>query len=131
LNSLHSLSPKVQDISDDLSTAKDQINTAVNALSEIRGSTSAVAVALPQLQTNFTHVAESFQTLLPMVRNSLTSNSTQAAAHGLAIRDLEENIDIQYKNLTQSVDRRLIVNLGHHQQQLVLISNSQVAYQLC
>jgi phage-related tail protein len=131
LNSLHSLSPKVQDISDDLSTAKDQINTAVNALSEIRSSTSAVAVALPQLQTNFTHVAQSLQTLLPLVRNSLTSNSAQAAAHGLAIRDLEKNINIQYKNLTQSVDRRLIANLGHYQQQLVLISNSRVAYQLC
>jgi hypothetical protein len=131
LNSLHSLSPKIQDISDNLSTAKDQINTAVNVLSEIRDSTSAVAVALPQLQNNFTHVAQSFQTLLPIVRKSLVSNSTQAAAHGLAIRGLEENINIQYKDLTQSVDRRLIANFGHHQQQLALISNSQVVYQLC
>lgn len=109
----------------------------MNVLSKILGDTSSVVVALPQLQNNLTRAAQSFETLLPMVRTSLAANSTHAAAHGLAIRNLEENASTRYKNLIQSVDRipdfldqRLAQNIGHHQQELALISNSQVACHL-
>lgn len=133
LDTLNSVIPKIDRVSESLDSVGDQVNTYVNVLSEVRDSTSHIATALPQIHSDVTNTAHSVQTILPIMRDSMSANLAEISAHGQAIRGIEQNVALMHTSLAQSLDhlpalflRNMTTEFRDYEERLASVSHPQV-----